>query len=275
MAAYGMIINVDRCIGCYNCYLACRDEHAGLDHLPYSLGQPRRGPNWAQIVERERGQYPWVKTTFMFKPCLHCDHAPCIEAAPNGAIYKRPDGIVIIDPIKSIGQRQVVSACPHRVISWNEERNVPQKCTLCAHLLDRGEKEPRCVEVCPTGALVFGDLEDPNSEVRQVMREYEVEELHPEYGLAPRVNYIAIPKRFIAGTVVFGDSGECAAGVNIKLRSDKVERSTKTNAFGDFEIDGLDVGEYTVMVAHEGYAPQRLTVATRQDVYLGEITLAR
>jgi Fe-S-cluster-containing dehydrogenase component len=86
-----------------------------------------------------------------------------------------PDGIVIIDPVKAKGQKAIVNSCPYRVIFWNAELEIPQKCTLCAHRLDEGEKQPRCVEACPTGALVFGDLDDPGSEIagyQEVTREF-------------------------------------------------------------------------------------------------------
>ena len=97
--------------------------------------------------------------------------------AQNKAVYRRQDGIVMIDPVKAKGQKQIVTACPYRVIEWNEEKQIPQKCTFCAHLLDKGEKEPRCVESCPTGALVFGDLDDPKSEVAKLMASGKTEAL--------------------------------------------------------------------------------------------------
>src|SRR5208282_1135488 len=110
------------------------------------------------------------------------------------------------------------SACPYGVIFWNEARNIPQKCTFCAHLLDDGWKEPRCVEVCPTGALVFGDLSDPNSEISQLHRNNVVEDLHPEYGMKPLVSYLGLPRRFVAGEVAFADKMEVAAqGVRLNL----------------------------------------------------------
>jgi len=134
-----------------------------------------------RIIERERGQYPRVKVAYNPVLCVQCEDAPCIEAALNGTVYSRPDGIVVIDPEKAVGQKQIVSACPYRVIYWNEEKNIPQKCSFCAHLLDKGWKEPRCVELCLAGAMIFGDLEDPNSEVSKLMASNKVETLHPEY----------------------------------------------------------------------------------------------
>jgi len=274
MAKYGMIIDISRCNGCYNCFLACRDEYCGNDYPPYSLAQPMTGHFWMRIIERERGQYPRVKVAYTPVLCMQCENAPCIKAALNGAVYRRPDGVVIIDPEKAVGQKQIVSACPYRVIYWNEEKNIPQKCTFCAHLLDKGWKEPRCVELCPAGAMIFGDLEDPNSEVSKLMASNKVEALHPEYGLKEKVRYIALPKRFIAGTVVFGDKDECAENVDVTLIGDGVKQTIKTNNYGDFEFEGLPAEkEFSVKLEHPGYAPKELTVQTKIDVYLGEIIL--
>jgi len=274
MAKYGMVIDISRCNGCYNCFLACRDEYCGNDYPPYSLAQPMTGHFWMRIIERERGQYPRVKVAYTPVLCMQCENAPCIKAALNGAVYRRPDGIVIIDPEKAVGQKQIVSACPYRVIYWNEEKNIPQKCTFCAHLLDKGWKEPRCVELCPAGAMIFGDLEDPNSEVSKLMASNKVEALHPEYGLKEKVRYIALPKRFIAGTVVFGDKDECAENVDVTLIGDGVKQTIKTNNYGDFEFEGLPAEkEFSVKLEHPGYAPKELTVQTKIDVYLGEIIL--
>jgi len=274
MAKYGMIIDISRCNGCYNCFLACRDEYCGNDYPPYSLAQPMTGHFWMRIIERERGQYPRVKVAYTPVLCMQCENAPCIKVALNGAVYRRPDGIVIIDPEKAVGQKQIVSACPYRVIYWNEEKNIPQKCTFCAHLLDKGWKEPRCVELCPAGAMIFGDLEDPNSEVSKLMASNKVEALHPEYGLKEKVRYIALPKRFIAGTVVFGDKDECAENVDVTLIGDGVKQTIKTNNYGDFEFEGLPAEkEFSVKLEHPGYAPKELTVQTKIDVYLGEIIL--
>jgi Fe-S-cluster-containing dehydrogenase component len=85
--------------------------------------------------------------------CMHCAEAPCASAAQNGAVRCRPDGIVLIDPEKARGQKHLAQACPYGAISWNEETQLPQKCTLCAHLIDEGWTTTRCAQVCPTGAL--------------------------------------------------------------------------------------------------------------------------
>ena len=274
MAKYGMVIDITKCNGCYNCFLACRDEYCGNDYPPYSLAQPMSGHFWTRIIERERGKYPKVKVAYTPVQCMQCENAPCIEIAKNNAVYRRDDGIVIIDPEKAVGQKEIVSACPYRVIYWNEEKNIPQKCTFCAHLLDAGWKEPRCVEACPTAARVFGDLEDPNSEVSKLMASGKTEVLHPEYGLQDKVCYIGLPKRFIAGAVVFGDKDECAENVTVTLIGEGGKKTVKTDNYGDFEFEGLpEEKEYTVKIEHPGYAAQQFSVQTKVDVYLGEIIL--
>ena len=141
-----------------------------------------------------------------------------MKVAQNGAVYRRPDGIVIIDPVKAKGQKQIVNGCPYRVIEWNEEKQLPQKCIFCAHMLDKGEKVPRCVESCPTGALVFGDLDDPKSEVAKLVASGSTEVLHPEYGMKEKVSYIGLPKKFVARTVIYGDVDEVATGVDVVLK---------------------------------------------------------
>jgi Fe-S-cluster-containing dehydrogenase component len=276
MARYGMVIDITKCTGCYNCFLACRDEFAGNEYPGYSAAQPMAGQNWMRLIERERGQYPKVKVVYTPVTCMHCENANCIKMAQKNAVYRRPDGIVIIDPKKAKGQKQLVSACPYRVIEWNEEKQLPQKCTFCAHMLDKGEKEPRCVESCPTGALIFGDLDDPNSEVSKAMASGKTEALHPEYGLEEKVRYISLPGKFVAGTVIYGDVDECAAGLTVTLSGNGETRTAQTNAFGDFEFEGLpDNINYMVKVEAPGYKAKSMRAKTQQDVYLGEIVLKK
>ena len=160
---YGIAIDSARCMACYACFMACKDEHCGWD-TTVSKAQPHMGQFWMNIKEWERGDNERrIKTATVPTPCSHCDHPACMAAAKDGAVYKREDGIVIIDPVKAKGQRQIVDACPVGAVYWNEEEQIPQKCTMCAHLLDDPDypgKEPRCVEACPNQALIFGDLDD-------------------------------------------------------------------------------------------------------------------
>jgi Fe-S-cluster-containing dehydrogenase component len=274
---YGMIIDLDRCNGCYNCQIACKDEYVGNDFLPYSKAQPLSGHFWMRIEEKERGQFPRVWMTYFPIPCQHCQNqVPCMKAGTTGAIKERPDGIILIDPEKSRGKKELVNSCPFGAIFWNEKDQIPQKCTFCAHLLDSGWKEPRCVEACPTGALLFGDLSDPESEISKVWDSERIEILHPEFGLRPRVKYISIPKRFIAGTVIFKHRDECAENVKVTLSSGGKKQTVRTNNFGDFEFEGLEEGgDFSLKIEHSGYTPQSFKVQTKLDVYLGEILLRR
>ncbi len=275
MARYGMVINIDRCNGCYNCFLACRDEFEGNDYPPYSAAQPSEGKSWMKVIEKERGSTPKVKVDYVPIPCLHCSNATCVNNSPDGSVYRRPDGIVLIDPAKAKGNKDILSDCPHRLIYWNEEKELPQKCTFCAHLLDKGWKEPRCVEACPDDALVFGDLDDPNSEISRLVVSSHLEELNPAFGLKPNVRYIDLPKRFIAGEVVLGDrKGECAAGVKVQLRDGAMTTECVTDTFGDFEFDGLRASEtYTLHISHAGYRSIEKAVVTYSDLNVGVIEL--
>ncbi|MCX8032764.1 MAG: carboxypeptidase regulatory-like domain-containing protein [Thermoleophilia bacterium] len=283
MTRYGMVIDVAHCIGCYNCFIACKDEHCGNDHSPYAAAQPLTGQTWMNVIETQRGQYPKVKVDYTAIPCMHCDDAPCVAASRDGAVYKRDDGIVIIDPVKAKGQKELVNRCPYRVIFWNEESQLPQKCTFCAHLLDAGWKEPRCVEACPTGALVFGDLDDPNSAISKLLASSQTEVLHPEFGLKEKVRYIGLPKSFIAGCVVLGDTDECAKGATVTLEELDVDgnptgaKQTKvTDGFGDFEFDGLPANtKYKLTVSMAGYKDQVLEARTFTSVNLGDIVLSK
>lgn len=276
MPKYGMIIDITRCNGCYNCFLACRDEYCGNDYPPYSATQPYTGHFWMRLIEKERGKYPKVKVAYTAVPCMQCENATCVEASSDDEVYRRPDGIVIIDPEKAAGRKELVSACPYRVIYWNEEKGLPQKCTFCAHLLDNGWKLPRCVEACPTDALVFGDLEDPDSQISKIVASRDLEVLHPEYGLESRVHYIGLPKTFVAGSVIFGDQDdEWAENVAVSLKGKTSEKTVMTDNFGDFEFEALRPDtEYLIKIEYKGYAPREFHVRTRTDVYLGEIVLS-
>ncbi len=275
MTTYGMVIDVSRCTGCYNCFLACRDEHAGNDHPPIAAAQPQSGHKWIDVQEYERGKFPRVRVDYVPLPCQHCEEATCVSRAQGGSVYHRDDGIVVIDPVKAVGQREIVSSCPHRVIFWNEAKNIAQKCTFCAHLLDKGWKQPRCVEACPTQALVFGDLDDPKSDISLLCKSAAIEELHPEYGLRPSVRYVGLPKRFLAGEVVLADKMDVAAkGVSLSLQGGVKPFNAVTDNFGDFSFEGLESSvDYVLRVASPGYRPQDLRVGTRSDMDLGTIVL--
>jgi len=276
---YGMIIDLNRCNGCYNCQIACKDEYVGNDFLPYSKAQPLSGHFWMRIEEKERGQFPRVLMTYFPIPCQHCQNqTPCMEADTTGAIKKRPDGIVLIDPEKSQGKKELVNSCPFGAIFWNEENQIPQKCTFCAHLLDSGWKEPRCVEACPTQAILFGDLDDPQSPISKKKAMSETEALWVRNDLNPRVLYVGLPKPFLAGTVVLEDIDECAQGAELLLK-DKTNGKTveiKADSFGDFQFNGLSPDHfYKLVVRFKGYLPYEMDIEFKNDTTLKEINLKR
>jgi Fe-S-cluster-containing dehydrogenase component len=276
MAKWGMVIDITKCNACYGCFIACKDEYWDNDYPPYSAAQPRHGQSWIDLVKKERGVCPWVKVAYIPVPCMQCDNAPCVKAAKNRAVYKRPDGIVIIDPKKAVGQKQIVDACPYHVIFWNEEKQLPQKCTFCVQRLEEG-KVPKCVQVCPSDALVFGDLDDPKSDVSKIVASKKTEVLNPGRKTRPRVYYVGLPKLLIAGSVVYGDVDECAEGVAVTLtnQSKGKSRKTLTNNFGDFELDGLGAGKYSVKFECKGCKAKTVNVDLKTDKHLGIVKLTR
>jgi len=277
MTTYGMVIDIDRCTGCYLCFLACRDEHVGNDHRPVAAAQPAAGHKWIDVREEERGALPRVKVDYTPVLCLQCAKAPCLAAAHNGAVTRRPDGIVVIDPDKAVGQSGIVRACPYGAIFWNADLKIPQKCTFCAHLIDQGWKEPRCVEACPTQAIVFGDLADPASDVARLRASRPVEELRPDLGSRPAVGYHGLPRRFVAGEIAFADRPETPAeGVAVALRLEGDARATATDNYGEFAFTGLPAqGTCALKIEHPGYVTRELALSARADLDLGTIILER
>lgn len=278
-----LIIDVANCIGCHACQIACKDEHVDNDWSPYSKPQPDTGQFWKKIKEMERGSMPKVKVTYIPVGCMHCDNPPCIRACRIGAIVKRSDGIVLINPDRCNGCSELkrplcLDACPYEAIYFNEELKIAQKCTLCAHLLDGKDPlynfaVPRCSDVCQRGAIIFGDEETLESIYKKA------EPLHPEYGTEPRVRYLNLPKPFIAGTVIDGTSKEVIEGAKIKVldlfSGERIE--TLTDEFGDFWIRNLKWNcKYLIEVEKESYKKNVVgVVTTERDVNLGDIALEK
>jgi tetrathionate reductase subunit B len=261
------VIDVSHCPGCYACQLVCKDEHCGNDWTPYARPQPDTGQFWVKIEEHVRGTIPKVKMAYVPILCMHCADAPCIKACPVEAIYQRPDGLVVIDPKKCTGCQSCLDACPYGVIYYNEELNLAQKCTGCAHLLDRGWKVPRCVDVCFNGAIKFGE----ESELSSLIAQAEV--LHPEYGTKPRVYYIGLPKRFIAGTIYDPAKKVVIEDAICTLTGEGSTLTAKTDGFGDFWFEGLKVGTFSLKIESAGRTKTIDSISTEQDVNLGDIPL--
>ncbi|WP_312515217.1 4Fe-4S dicluster domain-containing protein [Anaerospora sp.] len=275
MKKVNMIVDVARCHDCNNCFLSCKDEHWDNNHLPFAEAQPRLGQKWRDVLYVERGQYPLQDVCSLSYACMHCDEPTCMKAAQDGAIYKREDGIVIIDPIKAKGQKQIVDACPYKVIYWNEESQLPQKCTMCAHLLDSGEwKEPRCSFACPTGSLSFFYATD--KEMVEKVDAEGLEYLHPEFGTKPRVwykNLFRFTKCHVAGSVELHDKKECADNARVILTNVASQQTwiVTTNNYSDFKIDKLEPnsGDYTVTVEYPGYVSQTKAVRLQDSINIG------
>ena len=264
------VIDIARCNGCYCCQIVCKDEHVGNDWTPYAKPQPDTGQFWLKQNEYVRGTVPKVKVSYRPVLCMHCDDAPCIPACPiEGAIYKRDDGLVIIDPVKCTGCKNCVDSCPYGTIYFNEGLNIAQKCTGCAHLLDNGWKTTRCADACPTEALKFGE----ESELKELISRAEI--LNPEYKAKPRVYYMNIPRKFVAGTVYDPKEKEVVIGATCTL-TDSVKGkklTATTDNFGDFWFEGLDVSTFSLRIESNGKARTIDSISTEKDVNLGDIPL--
>lgn len=274
MSRYGIAVDTSKCMECYNCFMACKDEHCGFSTTA-SAPQPHMGQRWIRIESEERGDdNRRIKTSNVAIPCMHCQDAPCAKAAKENAVYTRPDGIVIIDPDKAKGQRAIVNACPFGAIYWNEELSLPQKCTMCAHLLDEGYKEPRCVEACPNEVLFFGDLEDPESAVSKMAAQERVTRLRED--IETGVIHLNIPTVFVAGSVYLpNDEVAEDAQVEIICPGTGEKETTRTNYFGDWEFEWLSKEkEYQVKIFYPGYETIEFSVLTDTNHYVGEIILA-
>lgn len=268
-----LIIDITKCNGCHNCQVACKDEHVDNDWYPIAKPQPLTGQFWTRVTDKVRGSVPKVKVSYLHTICRHCDEAPCIKACPNEAIYKRPDGIVIIDPEKCKGNKSCIKECPYEGVIWfNEELNISQKCTFCAHLIDKGWNETRCSDVCPTGAFTFGDEE----ELRDQISRAELSEIDSK--TIPRVYFIGLPKRFVGATVFDPEEDEVIIGADVSIinTSNKKEIPVRTDDFGDFWVDGLYPDRYTVVIKKSGYPEKKLEAdLTVDDINLGDIPMSR
>jgi len=254
MKTWNLMFDVNRCNNCNNCLLATKDEYVGNNFPGYSAPLPNLGTLWLTVHRKERGTAPMIDVAHFVETCHQCKYPTCVNEKSKEAVYQRDDGIVIIDPVMAKGREDIVQMCPYGQIFWNEELQIPQKWTFDAHLLDNGWREPRCSQVCPTGALTAVHATD--EEMASKAAEENLEVLRPELGNGPRVfykNMHRINSCFIGGSLFGVRDGEekCLEGLTVTLTNqDGPVASTTTDVFGDFRIDSLapDSGAYTITI---------------------------
>lgn len=282
MEKWNMIIDVERCENCNNCVVANKDEHIGNDFPGYSAPMPAHGSEWIKIGRRVRGATPLVDVAYLPTTCNQCDNAPCVNAAGDGSVSQRADGIVIIDPVKAKGRRDIVDSCPYGAITWNEELKLPQKWNFDAHLLDGGWKEPRITQACPTGCLTALKVED--SQMRAIASEQKLEVMMPGLGTRPRLYYKNLyrwSKCFVGGSVTATINGvlECVQDAKVELlKNDKPAGEAKTDFLGDFKIDRIEPksGAYKVRVTHPQHGSALIDVnVAEESVYLRSVPLRK
>lgn len=279
MKKWNLIIDVAECTNCNLCALAAMDEYVDNEFPGYSAPMPRHGHSWINILQKERGQVPMIDVAYVPTMCNHCDDPPCMKADTSRAIRKRDDGIVLIDPGKARGQKQLVEACPYGHIWWNEELQVPQAWTFDAHLIDQGWQHTRGHQVCPTGAMRSIKVDD--AEMERLVREEQLDVLRPDLGAKPRVYYKNLSrysKCFIGGSVSIkaGDAVDCVEGARVELKKDnRVISETTTDNYGDFKFDRLEEesGSYRVEIAAKSGEKKVVEAVLGTSINLGEIRL--
>ncbi len=200
---WGMVIDIERCIGCGQCVRACKKEN----DVPL---EPEYFRTWVEryvvsaedmehpVVDSPNGGYdgfpdvpssdPMMKTVFVPKLCNHCANSPCVQVCPVGATFESPDGVVLVDKTRCLGCRYCVQACPYGCRYIDPRTNTVDKCTLCYHRITKGLKTA-CVEVCPTGARQLGDLKNPADPIHEFLRTHQVQVLKPQMATGSKTYY--------------------------------------------------------------------------------------
>jgi Fe-S-cluster-containing dehydrogenase component len=207
--SWGFAVDITKCIGCGRCVVACKEEN----HVPWEpefnrtwveryvitedgevFGDSPNGGRDGFSAEHHNVKYENLdirKSFFVPKLCNQCEKPPCVQVCPVGATYATKDGVVLIDRSHCIGCRYCIQSCPYGARFFLHEYGVVDKCTWCYHRITKGLL-PACVEVCPAGARVFGDLSDPESQIRRLLRHETVNTLKPDLGTKPKIFYIGL-----------------------------------------------------------------------------------
>ena len=180
---YGLVVDLERCIGCHTCSVACKVEN-GIEQGSWV----HVGTIGGNGMDTAGGRFPNLMMHYQPKLCMHCAEPPCIDACPLGAIYRRDDGIVLVNTDRCDGCQTCLSACPYEALQFDPATNLVAKCTMCSHRIDEG-LEPFCVICCEDEAIHFGDLEDPESEVARLVASGDTFVLVPDAGTGPAVHY--------------------------------------------------------------------------------------
>lgn len=183
---YGLVYDLERCIGCQACSVACKIENKVAPGLALHEVKTIGGDH----PDTPAGVYPNLNMHWSPTLCMHCKDAPCMDVCPSNAITRRADGIVLLetDDCIGLGCKKCTWACPYGVIQVNEAEGVMQKCNLCSHLIDEG-KQPACVDACVYEATFFGDLNDPKSSISNKLLALEARPQQEERGTDPVVFY--------------------------------------------------------------------------------------
>jgi len=178
LPTYGFAIDLRKCIGCHACTIACKSEH----DIPVGVNRC-----WVKTVEK--GVFPQARRLFLPVLCNQCADAPCMNICPTGALYRRRDGIVDLNGDSCIGCRACMAACPYDQLFIDPNTRTAEKCNFCANRIEN-ELKPACVSVCPTECRIFGDLDDPTSEVAQIAAREAFMVRKPEKGTGPKILYL-------------------------------------------------------------------------------------
>ncbi|MCI6989698.1 MAG: 4Fe-4S dicluster domain-containing protein [Campylobacter sp.] len=183
MKKYVMIHDENLCIGCQACSVACRNENSVSEGV-YRL----------QVISELKGVFPRLKTDFVRQSCVMCEDSPCVEVCPTKASFKTDDGITLVDPSICVSCKYCILACPYNARFVEPTTNEIGKCTFCYSTRLKKGLDPACVSVCPTDALIFGDANDPSSEVSKVLATNSI--VYPKAHLKtkPRLGFIANKK---------------------------------------------------------------------------------